>query len=219
MNILVVEDEPRVATFVSRTLEAEGFGVTVAENGRVGFAQAIGGEYDLVVLDLVLPHIDGLTLLREIGARRPEIPVVILTARSDLSTRLRGFRLGACDFIAKPFSHQELIARVRVHLSRSAVGDEVLVRSDHLMLDVTRRQARVGSRIVPLTDREFRVLHQLVRYAGEVVTRDSIMSAVWGRSCDPRSNVVDVCVRRLRRKLGGEALIETVRHEGYRLAA
>src|SRR5205814_10433067 len=123
--------------------QGEGFQVAVAENGRAGFAQAMGGAYDLVILDLVLPHIDGLTLLREIGARRPEIPVVILTARSDLSTRLRGFRLGASDFIAKPFSHQELIARVRVHLSRGAVGDEVLVRSNHLMLDVTRRQARV----------------------------------------------------------------------------
>jgi DNA-binding response OmpR family regulator len=219
MNILVVEDEPRVATFVSRTLQGEGFQVAVAENGRVGFARAMGGEYDLVILDLVLPHIDGLTLLREIGARRPELPVVILSARSDLSTRLRGFRLGASDFIAKPFSHQELIARVRVHLSRGAVGDEVLVRSNHVMLDVTRRQARVGSRVVSLSDREFCVLHQLVRNAGEGVTRDSIMSVVWGRSCDPRSNVVDVCVRRLRRKLGGEALIETVRHEGYRLAA
>jgi two-component system copper resistance phosphate regulon response regulator CusR len=218
MDILVVEDEPRVATFVTRTLEAEGFRVDVAENGRIGFARALGGQYDLVVLDLVLPHVDGLTVLRELGARRPEIPIVILTARSDLSTKLRGFRLGACDFIAKPFSHQELIARVRVHLSRGAVGDEVLVRTDHLILDVTRRQARVGPRMVSLSEREFRVLHHLVRNTGRVVSRDSIMSDVWGPSCDPRSNVVDVCVRRLRRKLGGEAPIETVRHGGYRIA-
>ena len=218
MDILVVEDEPRVATFVTRTLEAEGFRVDVAENGRVGFARALGGHYDLVVLDLLLPHVDGLTLLRELGARRPEVPVVILTARSDLSTKLRGFRLGACDFIAKPFSHQELIARVRVHLSRGAVGDEVLVRTDHLILDITRRQARVGLRVVPLSEREFRVLHHLVRNIGRVVSRASITSDVWGPTCDPRSNVVDVCVRRLRRKLGREAPIETVRHGGYRIA-
>jgi DNA-binding response OmpR family regulator len=218
MDILVVEDEPRVATFVTRILEAEGFRVDVADNGRIGVTRALAGQYDLVVLDLLLPHVDGLTILRELGARRPALPVVVLTARSDLSTKLRSFRLGACDFLAKPFSHQELIARVRVHLSRGAVGDEVVVRTDHLILDVARRQARVGPRVVSLSEREFRVLHHLVRNIGHVVSRDSIMSDVWGPSCDSRSNVVDVCVRRLRRKLGGEASIETVRHCGYRIA-
>src|SRR4051812_28119051 len=168
MEILVVEDEPRVSTLLARVLEAEGFRVDIADNGRVGFARAMSGAYDLVVLDLVLPHVDGMTLLRELGARRPEVPVVILSARADLSTRLRGFRLGACDFIAKPFSHYELLARVRVHLSRSAVGDEVLVRAERLVLDLTRRQARVGARVVDLSEREFRLLHQLVCNAGHV---------------------------------------------------
>ena len=144
---------------------------------------------------------------------------MILSARSDLSTKLRGFRLGACDFVAKPFSHHELLARVRVHLNRSAVGDEVLVRADGVVLDLARRQARVGPRVIDLSEREFRVLHHLVRNAGHVVSRDSIMSSAWGASCDPRSNVVDVCVRRLRRKLGGNAEIVTVRHGGYRIAA
>jgi two-component system, OmpR family, copper resistance phosphate regulon response regulator CusR len=219
MDILVVEDEPRVSTLLARAFAAEGFRVDVAENGRVGFARAITGHYDLVVLDLVLPHVDGMTLLREVAARRPEMPVVILSARADLSTRLRGFRLGACDFVAKPFSHQELLARVRVHLSHSAVGDEVLMRAAGLVLDLGRRQARVGARLVDLSEREFRVLHHLVRNAGDVVSRDSIIADVWGTSCDPRSNVVDVCVRRLRRKLGADAQIETVRHGGYRVAA
>jgi DNA-binding response OmpR family regulator len=219
MHILVIEDEPRVSTLVARALEAEGFRVDVAENGRDGFTLARGRTYDLVVLDLVLPHVDGLTVLRELSATHPEVPVVILSARTDLSTKLRGFRLGACDFVAKPFSHQELLARVRVHLTRGAVGDEVLVRTDGMVLDVTRRRAQVGSRVVDLSEREFRVLHHLVRHAGDVVSREAILSDVWGAGCDARSNVVDVCVRRLRRKLGGEAPIETVRHGGYRIAA
>jgi DNA-binding response OmpR family regulator len=219
MDILVVEDEPRVFTFVTRALEAEGFRVDVAENGRDGFALAMRGRYDLVVLDLVLPHVDGLTLLRELSARRPETPVVILSARTDLSTKLRGFRLGACDFVAKPFSHQELLARVRVHLKRGSAAEEVLVRAPGFVLDMMRRQVRVGSRVVDLSEREFRLLHHLVRNAGEVVSRESIISDVWGTACDPRSNVVEVCVRRLRRKLGDETPIETVRHGGYRIAA
>jgi DNA-binding response OmpR family regulator len=219
MHILVVEDEPRVATLVTRALEAEGYGVDVAANGRVGFALVTRGRYDLVVLDLMLPHVDGLTVLREINSHCPETPVVILSARADLSTRLRGFRLGACDFIAKPFSHEELLARVRVHLTRGAVGDEVLMRTSGLVLDVTRREARVGTRTVELSEREFRVLHHMVCHAGSVVSRASIMSEVWGAPGDPRSNVVDVCVRRLRRKLGSDAPIETVRHGGYRIAA
>jgi DNA-binding response OmpR family regulator len=219
MDILVVEDEPRVSTLVTRALEAEGYRVDAAANGRAGFALAMGGRYDLIVLDLMLPHVDGLTVLRELSARSPETPVVILSARADLSTRLRGFRLGACDFVAKPFSQQELLARIRVHLTRGAVGDEVLMRTERLVLDVTRRLARVGARTVELSEREFRVLHHLVCHAGDVVSRESIMSEVWGAPGDPRSNVVDVCVRRLRRKLGVDAPIETVRHGGYRIAA
>jgi two-component system copper resistance phosphate regulon response regulator CusR len=219
MHILVIEDEPRVSALVARALEAEGFHVDVAQNGRDGFTRATHRSYDLVVLDLVLPHVDGLTVLRELSATHPEIPVVILSARTDLSTKLRGFRLGACDFVAKPFSHQELLARVRVHLSRGAVGDEVLVRTEGLVLDVTRRRAQLASRQVDLSEREFRVLHHLVRNAGNVVSRETILSDVWGAGCDTRSNVLDVCVRRLRRKLGVEAPIETVRHGGYRIAA
>src|SRR3954454_18808297 len=136
MDILVVEDEARVSTFVARALESEGFRVEVADNGRAGFALATQGRHDLVVLDLVLPHVDGLTLLRELTSHHPELPVIILSARADLSTKLRGFRLGAWALIAKPFAHQELLARVRVHLSRGAVGDEVLLRGDSLVLDL-----------------------------------------------------------------------------------
>jgi DNA-binding response OmpR family regulator len=145
--------------------------------------------------------------------------VVIVSARSDLSTKLRGFHLGASDYLSKPFSVDELLARVRVQLRAHATNHGTELQAGHLVLDLARRQARVASDTIDLSDREFRLLHHLVKHAGEVVTRDSLLSAVWGYHFDPRSNVVDVCVRRLRIKLGDEAPIETVRHAGYRLTA
>jgi two-component system, OmpR family, copper resistance phosphate regulon response regulator CusR len=219
MHILVIEDEPRILVFLSRALEAEGFAVDGAHNGFDGLARAISRRYDLVVLDLLLPRVDGLTVLRELNQRCPELPVVIVSARSDLATKLRGFQLGASDYIAKPFAFDELLARIRVQLRAHAPGDGNLLTAGDVVLDLARRQARVGSRVTDLSDREFRLLLHLVQHAGEVVTRESILSAVWGYYFDPRSNVVDVCVRRLRNKLGAEAPIETVRHAGYRIAA
>jgi two-component system copper resistance phosphate regulon response regulator CusR len=219
MQILVVEDEPRILTFLSRALEAEGFAVDGAENGSAGLARAMGGQYDLVILDLLLPRVDGLTVLRELNRRRPELPVLIVSARSDLRTKLRGFELGASDYVAKPFVFDELLARVRVQLRAQPSADGSLVAAGNIVLDLARRQARIGTRVIDLSDREFRLLHHLVQHAGEVVSRESILSAVWGYYFDPSSNVVDVCVRRVRKKLGGEAPIETVRHAGYRIAA
>jgi two-component system copper resistance phosphate regulon response regulator CusR len=219
MQILVVEDEPRILTFLSRALEAEGFEVDGAENGPAGLARAMGGQYDLVILDLLLPRVDGLTVLRELNRRRPELPVLIVSARSDLRTKLRGFELGASDYVAKPFAFDELLARVRVQLRAQPSADRSLVAGGNIVLDLARRQARIGTRVIDLSDREFRLLHHLVQHAGEVVSRESILSAVWGYYFDPSSNVVDVCVRRVRKKLGGEAPIETVRHAGYRIAA
>jgi two-component system, OmpR family, copper resistance phosphate regulon response regulator CusR len=219
MQILVVEDEPRILTFLSRALEAEGFAVDGAENGSAGLARAMGGQYDLVILDLLLPRVDGLTVLRELNRRRPELPVLIVSARSALRTKLRGFELGASDYVAKPFVFDELLARVRVQLRAQPSADGSLVAAGNIVLDLARRQARIGTRVIDLSDREFRLLHHLVQHAGEVVSRESILSAVWGYYFDPSSNVVDVCVRRVRKKLGGEAPIETVRHAGYRIAA
>jgi DNA-binding response OmpR family regulator len=172
-----------------------------------------------VILDLLLPRVDGLSVLRELHQRRPDLPVVIVSARSDLPTKLRGFRFGASDYLAKPFAVDELLARVRVQVRARAANQGSLLEAGDLVLDLARRQARVGEDTIDLSDREFRLLHHLVTHAGEVVTRDSILSAVWGYHFDPRSNVVDVCVRRLRLKLGEEAPIETVRHAGYRLTA
>jgi DNA-binding response OmpR family regulator len=216
LGILVIEDESRIRSFLSRALEAEGFAVDGADNGPDGLERALRGTYDLVILDLLLPRLDGLSVLRELHRRRPDLPVVIVSARTDLPTKLRGFQFGANDYLAKPFSVDELLARVRVQLRAHDQGTQL--QAGELVIDVARRQARIGSETIDLSDREFRLLHHLVKHAGEVVTRDSILSA-WGYHHHPRSNVVDVCVRRLRKKLGVEAPIETVRHAGYRLTA
>jgi len=218
MRILVTEDEPRILSFLARGLEAEGFSVDSAVDGAEALRRVGGAHYDLVVLDLLLPHVNGLTVLSELRRTQPELPVVILSARADLATKLRGFALGANDYVPKPFSLDELIARIRAHLRRGASGDANVVRVGRLSLDLARRRASLKDRTADLSDREFRLLHHLVVHAGEVVTRDSVLSAVWGYHFDPRSNVVDVCVRRLRKKLGDDAPIETIRHAGYRLS-
>jgi two-component system copper resistance phosphate regulon response regulator CusR len=217
LRVLVIEDESRIRSFLTRALEADGFAVDGADNGTDGLERALRGSYDVVILDLLLPRLDGLSVLRELHFRAPDLPVVIVSARSDLSTKLRSFNLGANDYLAKPFAVDELLARVRVQLRARAAGQDGVLRAGRLALDVSRRRAGIGECEIDLSDREFRLLHHLVKHAGEVVTRDSILSAVWGYHFDPRSNVVDVCVRRLRRKLGDEAPIETVRHAGYRL--
>jgi DNA-binding response OmpR family regulator len=220
MQILVIEDEPRILAFLARGLEAEGFRVDGAGNGPDGLKQALASPYDAVVLDLLLPGLDGLSVLRELHRQRPDLPVVIVSARSDLSTKLRGFGLGASDYLAKPFAFDEHVARVRVQLrARRSRSEENVVHAGLLTLDLARRQARLGSLVANLSDREFRLLHHLVEHAGEVVSRERLLSEVWGYHFDPRSNVVEVCVRRLRKKLGEEAPIETVRHAGYRLRA
>src|SRR4051794_6285336 len=217
LGILVIEDESRIRSFLSRALEAEGFAVDGADNGPDGLERAVRGTYDLVILALLLPRLDGLSVLRELHRRRPELPVVIVSARSDLPTKLRGFEFGANDYLTKPFAVDELLARVRAQLRTHGNGHGSILRAGELVLDLPRRQACIGPDAIDLSDREFRLLHHLVKHAGEVVTRDSILSAVWGCHFDPRSNVVDVCMRRLRRKLGDQVPIETVRHAGYRL--
>jgi Response regulators consisting of a CheY-like receiver domain and a winged-helix DNA-binding domain len=218
MRILVIEDEPRILGFLKVGLEAEGFAVDGAEDGVSGLTLALREPYELVVLDLQLPRLDGLSLLDELHRNRPELPVLILSARNDLPTKLRSFDLGANDYLSKPFSFDELVARVRVHLRHGASEDGSSVRVGGLELDVARRQARVEDRVTDLSDREFRLLYHLVSHAGEVVSRERLLSEVWGYSFDPGSNVVDVCIRRLRKKLGPASPIETVRHAGYRLA-
>jgi two-component system, OmpR family, response regulator len=220
MRLLIIEDEPRILAFLARGMQAEGFAVDAAGTGPAGLERALSQSYDVVLLDLLLPGLDGLSVLRELQRRLPDLPVVIVSARSDLPTKLRGFGLGASDYLAKPFSFDELVARVRVQLRRRSRATESGVLSvGSLTLDLARRQARIGDLVTDLSDREFRLLHHLVEHAGEVVSRERLLSEVWGYHFDPCSNVVDVCVRRLRKKLGAKAPIETIRHAGYRLSA
>ncbi|TMK92120.1 MAG: response regulator transcription factor [Actinobacteria bacterium] len=218
MRILVTEDEPRILSFLARGLEAEGFAVDSAGDGAEALRRVEKAHYDLVVLDLLLPQVNGLTVLSELRRVQPELPVVILSARSDLGTKLRGFALGANDYVPKPFSLDELIARIRAHLRRGVPGDTNLVRVGRLTLDLARRRACLADLSADLSDREFRLLHYLALHPGEVVSRERLLAEVWGYHFDPGSNVVEVCIRRLRKKLGAEAPIETVRHAGYRLA-
>lgn len=220
MRILIIEDEPRIRDFLTRAFRAEGFTATAVSDGTAGLRQALSGEHDLVVLDLLLPGLNGLEVLAKIREQQPELPVLILSARADLATRLRGFELGAVDYLAKPFSLDELLARARVHLRRAQSIDRALVISvGGLSLDQATRQAQLGERVVDLSDREFALLRYLLTHVGEVVSRERLLSEVWGYSFDPRSNVVDVCVRRIRRRLGSNGPIETVRNVGYRVAA
>jgi two-component system, OmpR family, copper resistance phosphate regulon response regulator CusR len=221
MRLLVVEDEPRILSFLVRGLESEGFAVDSERDGASALRRAALSRYDLVVLDLLLPRLDGLSVLRELQQRRPGMPVVILSARADLQTKLRGFELGASDYVSKPFALDELIARIRAHIRHFGAGsdDGQVLEAGPLALDLARRQVRIGELVADLSDREFKLLHQLVRHAGEVVSRERLLSEVWGYHFDPCSNVVDVCVRRLRKKLGSDAPIETVRNAGYRLAS
>ena len=220
MQILVIEDEPRILSFLVRGLEGEGFTVSSAVHGMAGLERARTSPPDLVVLDLLLPGVDGLTVLRELKRERPELPVVVLSARADLPTKLRGFELGASDYVPKPFALVELIARVRAQLRQSHwAGDSNVVTVGALVLDLARRQARIGALVTDLSDREFRLLHHFTLHPGVVLSRERLLAEVWGYSFDPGSNVVEVCVRRLRKKLGPDAPIETVRHAGYRLVA
>jgi two-component system, OmpR family, copper resistance phosphate regulon response regulator CusR len=220
MRILIVEDEARIRAFLARAFAAEGFTVDVVEDGDSGLNRALADTYDLVILDLLLPGRDGLSALHELHRRRPELPVLILSARSDLPTKLRSFEFGAVDYVSKPFVLDELLARARVQLRRARVADDGnLIRVGSLTLDLARRQASVGDSVSDLSDREFRLLLCLMQHVGEVISRERLLSEVWGYDFDPKSNVVDVCVRRLRRRLGPNAPIETVRNAGYRAAA
>lgn len=220
MRILVVEDEARIRSFIARAFEVEGFAVDVVSDGEHGLERALEGSCDFVILDLLLPGRDGLDVLEALRRQRPGLPVLILSARSDIATKLRGFELGAVDYLAKPFSLDELLARARVHLRRPhGPDDRSIIRAGRLVLDLASRQARVGETVADLPDREFRLLHFLMLHVGQVISRERLLSEVWGYDFDPRSNVVDVCVRRLRRQLGPDAPIETVRNAGYRAAA
>ena len=216
-RILVVEDETRILDFLARGLGAEGMAVEWARTGPDAVKAALETQYDLVLLDLVLPQLNGLAVLERIQERQPELPVIVVSARGDIPTKLRAFELGARDYVEKPFSLDELLARIRVHLVQP-IARSTIRRAGRLELDLATREARVGPLRAALSDREFRLLGYLVEHPGEAISRERLLSEVWGYGFDPGSNVVDVCVRRIRRRLGPETPIETVRGVGYRIA-
>ncbi len=216
-TILVVEDEQRIASFVAKGLQAEGYTVTVVADGVTGLDYALTGEFDLVVLDLGLPGLDGMTVLARVTADRPELPVLVLTARDSVDDTVAVLEGGAADYMSKPFTFAELLARVRVRLKATteSAGDDDLVVGD-VRLDLRRRRAYVADREVELSARELTLAEVLMRHRGQALSRTQLLSRVWGYDFDPGSNVVDVYVGYLRKKLGPD-LVSTVRGVGYRV--
>ena len=215
-RVLVVDDESRIANFVSRALSAEGFQVDAAQDGVRGLELARTGGYALIVLDLLLPGMDGVSVLRNLMQARPDQRVLVLSALSDVDSKVECLGLGASDYLPKPFSLAELVARVRVRLRQPASGpDERFLRLGGVTLDLVRRIADVGEGPAGLPEREFLLLRHLMQLRGDVCGRQRLLEEVWGFGFDPGSNVVDVCVGRLRGRLGAH-VIETVRGVGYR---
>jgi two-component system, OmpR family, response regulator len=221
MNILVIEDETLILAFLERGLTAEGHTVDTATRGEEGLDHLRDGRPDVVVLDVMLPGIDGFDVLAAIRAIDPGLPVIMLTARGEVADRVRGLDLGATDYLVKPFAFAELAARVRAHTRRPADQPRGSTSIDvgPVSLDLLAREAEVDGVRVALSAREFALLAYLMRHPGQVLSRQQILDGVWGYSFDPRSNLVDVYIGYLRRKLaaGGSSPIETVRGMGYRL--
>jgi two-component system, OmpR family, response regulator len=220
-RILHIEDEPQISAFVSRALERAGYLIDVAADAADGVRRARAGGYDLVILDLILPDMDGRAALSRILRTQPDQAVLVLSCNSDIAAKVECLDLGAKDYLTKPFSLAELIARVKARLRDSARPGEVL-QVGELTLDAGRLVADSGAGPVALTRLEFLCLRALIEHAHidqgrDAVPKSELLASVWGIDFDPGSNIVDVCIRRLRAKLGF-ALIETVRGEGYRLA-
>ena len=217
-RILIAEDEARIASFLEKGLRANGFSTMVVDSVAEVVAAAVDSDFDLLILDLGLRDGDGLDALRQIRARGERMAVIILTARDAVPDRLIGFEGGADDYVTKPFSFDELLARARLRLRDLKGTEPTLLRAGEVTLDLRTRMARVGDQAIELTAREFALLETLVRHAEQVLSREQLLSQVWGYDFDPGSNVVDSYIRYLRNKLG-PSCIETVRGMGYRLRA
>ena len=220
MRILVVEDERTLANFVEQSLLAEGYAVTVAHDGDTGQARALTGDFALVLLDLTLPGRDGLEVLKAIRSRLPDLPVIVLTARAAIEQRVQGLDLGANDYMTKPFSLEELNARVRAQLRSPGQPEASALEAGQLHMDLRTRRVASDGHQLQLTAREFELLAYLMRHPDQVLSREQILNAVWGFDFDPGTKVLEVYIGYLRRKLaeaGDEDPIETVRNVGYRL--
>ena len=223
MRILVVEDDRKVASFIRKGLEEEGHAVEVVGDGAAAVDHVLGSAgYDLLVLDVMLPKRDGFAVLKTLREHRVRTPVLMLTARDGVADRVAGLDLGADDYLTKPFAFEEFLARVRALLRRGAVQTAPALRLADLTLDPATREVARGGRRISLTAREYALLDYFLRNVGRVLTRPMIAQHVWGLDFDPESNVVDVYVGYLRRKIDGEGerrLVHTVRGAGYRMAA
>jgi DNA-binding response OmpR family regulator len=217
-RILIVEDEPRLASFLEKGLRANGFTTTTVHDGFQATVLAQDSEFDLMVLDLRLPGKDGLSVLRDVRAAGNRLPVLILSARDDTEIKVAGLERGADDYVTKPFRFEELLARIRVRLRQDGTPERTVLEAGDVVLDLRTRRASVDGASIELSAREFTMLEVFLRHAGQVLSREQLLSHVWGYDHDPGSNVVDVYVGYLRRKLGKER-IATVRGMGYALEA
>ncbi|HLP75738.1 MAG TPA: response regulator transcription factor [Candidatus Paceibacterota bacterium] len=220
MKVLVIEDEKKIASFVRKGLEAQGFVVEVSNNGDEGFALATTRPYDAAVMDIMLPGKDGLSILRNLRERKIPLPIILLTARSELNERLEGLNLGADDYLTKPFHVEELIARLHAVTRRAAGASQSILAVADLTMNLLTRKVSRGGQPIDLTAREFSLLEHLMRSPGRVLTRVEICERVWDYNFDPGTNLVDVYVQRLRKKVDENSprkLIETIRGVGYRI--
>jgi two-component system copper resistance phosphate regulon response regulator CusR len=219
MRILIVEDDPKTGDYLNRGLRESGFNADLARSGPDGLYLALEHDYDLIVLDVMLPKMDGWTVLHELRQRK-DTPVLFLTARDEISDRVRGLELGADDYLVKPFAFAELLARIRTLLRRAPAREPDVIRVSDLEVDLLRHRVSRGGMRIDLTPREFALLKLLVRREGEVLSRSLIASQVWDMNFDSDTNVVDVAVKRLRAKVDDphpRKLIHTVRGMGYLL--
>jgi DNA-binding response OmpR family regulator len=219
MQLLIVEDEERIAAFLRAGLRSEGFAVDCLEDGDGVVPYVLRRNPDLIVLDLLLPGLGGLEVLARLGELSPQTPVLVLSARRDVATKISALQAGACDYMVKPFSLDELLLRIHGHLRRRspAAAQPAVVRAGRLVLDPRSRSADLGHGPIRLSEREFHVLELLVQGDGQAVSRERLLSVVWGYGFAPGTNVVDVCINRLRTKVGSQT-IETVRGAGYAVA-
>jgi DNA-binding response OmpR family regulator len=217
-RILIVEDEPGIASFLEKGLRAEGFTTMVVADGAIAAQVASDETFDLVILDLGLPGKDGRQVLNELRERGERLPVIVLTARKSVEDTVSSLEGGADDYVTKPFSFQEVLARVRLRLRDTSGGEALALESGDITLDLRTRKARVSGADIDLSAREFSLVETLMRHPGQVLSREQLLSHVWGYDFDPGSNVVDVYVGYLRKKLG-DGVIETVRGMGYRFVA